>query len=163
MQKFTQKYTIVTLLENKKEGYEYTSSSWPLHITIADTFSVELDINILIEKLVRLAETLQPVKAIASHDKNFGPQQQIQVTILDMSGELVALHYSVVELLKEAGVKFNDPQYAETGFRAHSVVQPHARININDTVTLNNLAVIDMFPNNNPYQRKILKVIKFSK
>lgn len=162
MQKFTQKYTIISLLEDVEEGYEYPSNKWPLHITLADTFAIDGDINELIEKLTELAKTIKPVSCIASHDEYFGPEQQTQVAILDMSKDLVALHYEVVELLKKAGVKFNDPQYTESGFRAHSTVQPHARINIGETVMIKNLALVDMLPNKDPYQRKILRLFKLS-
>lgn len=160
MQKFTQKYTVIALLEDVEEGYEYPSNKWPLHITIADTFAIDWDIKELIIELTKLSKTLKPVGCVASHDEYFGPEQKTQVTILDMSKELVALHYEVVDLLKKAGVKFNDPQYTESGFRAHSTVQPHARINIGETVIIKNLALVDMFPNKDPYQRKILKVVK---
>lgn len=162
MQKFTQKYTIITLLEDVEEGYEYPSNKWPLHITLADTFATDWDINELIEELTEVSKTLKPVSSVASYDEYFGPEQQTQVTILDMSKELVALHYDVVGLLKKAGVKFNDTQYTESGFRAHSTVQPHGRINIGETVMIKNLALVDMFPNKDPYQRKILKVVKLS-
>lgn len=160
MPKFTQKYTIISLLEDIKEGYEYPSDKWPLHITIADTFAIKWDVNELIEKLVELSKTLLPMSSVALHDENFGPEQQTEVTILDMNKDLTDLHYKVVGILKEAEIKFDDPQYTESGFRAHVTVQPHARINKDDTVTLDNLALVDMFPNGDPYQRKIIKTIK---
>ncbi len=161
MQKFTQKYTIIALLEEKPEGYEYPSNNWPLHVTIADTFSIEWDIAKFKDELAELAKQLKPANAVGSHTEYFGPEKQIQVTILEMSKELVDIHYAVVKLLKEAGVKFNDPQYTEAGFKAHATVQPHAQINIGNKITLNSLAIIDMFPNEDPYQRKILKLLKF--
>ena len=160
MKKFTQKYTIITLLEDINEGNEYPSNKWPLHITIADTFAIKSDVNELVEKLVELSKTLLPVSSLALHDENFGPEQQTQVTILDMNKGLIGLHYKVIDMLKNAEIKFNNPQYVESGFRAHVTVQPHARINKDDTVTLNNLALVDMFPNGDPYQRKIIKTIK---
>jgi len=162
MQKFTQKYTVISLLEHVKEGYEFPSNKWPLHVSIADTFAIKWDINDLIQKLTDLSKSLKRVSLTMSHYENFGPEQQIQVAILNTSKELTALHYEVVNLLKKAGVKFNDPQYTESGFRAHSTVQPHARINVGEKVEIKNLAVVDMFPNKDAYQRKILKIIKLS-
>ena len=161
MQKFTQKYTIISLLEDKEEGDEYTSNSWPLHVTIADTFSIEMDFSKFIEELSRLAKTFKSAEAVGSYTEHFGIEKQVEVTILDMSKELITLHYEVVKFLKTAGVKFNDPQYTESGFKAHATVQPHAKISIGDKVIINNLALIDMFPNDDAYQRKVLKLIKF--
>jgi hypothetical protein len=162
MQKFTQKYTIVSLLEDVKEGYEYSSNKWPLHVSIADTFAIKWDINEFIKKLTELSMSLKIVSSTMSHYEYFGPDQQTQVAILESNKGLTALHYEVIGLLKKAGVIFNDPQYTESGFRAHSTVQPHARINIGETVSVNNIALVDMYPNEDAYQRKILKIIKLS-
>lgn len=159
MQKFSQKYTIIALLEDKTEGFEYASSSWPLHVTIADTFAVELRETDFIKKLSDLISQKKPVTGVADHDEFFGAAQEVQVTILDMSNELVGLHSDVISLLKSCGGILNDPQYSEKGFRAHATVQSHARLVVGDEVTLAKLAVIDMFPDKDPYQRKILKII----
>ena len=159
MQKFSQKYTIIALLEDKEEGFEYASSSWPLHVTIADTFAVVRKDGDLDNKLSDLVSEKKPVTGVADHDEFFGAAQEVQVTILNMSDELVRLHYDVIGLLKGCGAVLNDPQYSEEGFRAHATVQPHARLTIGETVTLTKLAIIDMFPNEDPYQRKILKIV----
>ncbi|MDO8592030.1 MAG: 2'-5' RNA ligase family protein [bacterium] len=161
-QKFSQKYTIITLLEDMEEGTEFPSTNWPLHVTIADTFAVDWGVNNLREKLSELAAKCKPFKAKAAHDEYFGPEKQTQVTILDMSKELVALHHDAVALLKSAGAVFNDPQYTEGGFRAHATVQSHARLNKGDTVAFENLAIVNMFPNEDPYQRKIMKILRLS-
>jgi len=160
MQKFTQKYTIVCLLEEKEESYEFPANKWPLHVTLADTFSTEWDIDKFIRELVKLSKKLKPVSSKVSHDEYFGPENQVQVAVLDMSKELVALHYEIVGLLKKAGAVFNNPQYTESGFRAHSTVQPHARVSIGETVHFKNLALVDMFPGEDAKLRKILKVIQ---
>lgn len=163
MQKFIQKYTIVALLEDNLEGFEYPSSNWPLHTTIADTFSIEGDIKELIKELATLAKRHHHLKTIATHDEYFGPEYKTQVTILDMNEEIIEFHNAIVGLLKNFGVLFNDPQYTESGFRAHSTVQDHARINLGETVVLKNLALVDMFPNKDPYKRKILKIFKLDR
>ena len=84
----------------------------------------------------------------------------MQVVLLQKTDSLVKLHYDVIELLEQGGWKPNDPQFAKEGFLPHSTVQPHARLNKGDEVTFNALSIIDMFPNEDPYQRKILETIK---
>jgi len=161
MKKLTQKYTIVALLEDTDEGYQYSSDNWPLHVTIADTFSIELELSKFIQKLAVLANSFKPVVGVGSHTEYFGPEKDIQVTILGRSKELIDMHYSVINLLKEAGVKLNNPQYSESGFIAHATVQQYSQVKIGEEITVNNLALIDMFPNGNPHQRKVLKVVNF--
>ncbi len=162
MQKFTQKYTIITLIEPEEEGYEFDSSNWPLHVTIADTFSVECNTHELIDYLNKLSNRLRQVTAVAAGDKSFGSNGEVKVTILDMNSELIKLHSSVVNFLEEVGVVFNDPHYTKAGYRAHATIQPHMRLEKGDVVNFDHLALIDMFPDMNPHERKILKLFQLS-
>jgi hypothetical protein len=160
MQKFTQKYTIIQLFEDVSEGTQFSASSWPLHATIADTFAIDWDVPTLIEKLTELLSTLTPANSIVEDDKFFGDQGQVQVALLKKTDTLVKLHYDVIELLEQGGWQPNDPQFAKEGFLPHSTVQKHARLNKGDEVTFNALTIIDMFPGEDPYQRKVIKTIK---
>lgn len=160
MQKFTQKYAIIQLLEVMEEGSEYLSSNWPLHVTIGDTFAVDWENNNLFNKLSELLTMKKPVISKAGDDDYFGPQKQTQVTLLEMNQELTALHRDVVSLLKRFGAVFNDPQYINDGFIAHATVQSRARLQPGDTVSFDRLTIIDMFPGSDPYRRKVLKSIK---
>jgi len=159
MQTFSQKYTIIALLEDVNESAEFSSNDWPLHITIADTFAVERVGNDFNEKLTNLIADKTPITAVADHDEFFGPGQEVQVAILDTNESLVGLHYDVIDLLESYGGVLNAPQYSKGGFRAHATVQSHARLVLGEAVTITQLALVDMFPNENPYQRKILKVV----
>jgi len=63
-------------------------------------------------------------------------------------------------LLEQGDLKLNDPQLAREGFLSHATVQKHARLNKGDRVTFNALTLIDMFPDENPYQRRVVKTIR---
>lgn len=160
MAKFTQKYTLIQLLEEIKEGYEYSSSNWPLHTTIADTFAVDWDKDNLLSRLETLLAKHKSVSTKATDFEFFGPDKQIKVTLLELNEELLELHNSVVSLLKSAGAIFNDPQFTGAGYLPHATVQPHAHLKKGDAITFTGLSLIDMFPNGDPYQRKVLKTMK---
>jgi len=108
-----------------EEGAEFSGDRWPLHVTIADTLAVDWNKNDLRKKLEGLLASLKPATATSDHDEFFGPEKQTQVTILDMSKELVDLHYKVIKLLESAGAVFNDPQYARKAF---GLTQPSSRM-----------------------------------
>jgi 2'-5' RNA ligase len=157
MERMTQKYTIVQLLEDRQEGDEYAPSDWPLHVTLSDIFAIDHDINDVFLQLAELLSTIKPTDVTAGHDAYFGADKRTQVTLLAMNEELIALHQDVIALLKCNGATFNTPQYIETGFRAHATVRPHARLYYGDKVRFDALSVIDLFPDKNPNKRKILK------
>ncbi len=160
MQQFTQKYTIICLFEDIEEGYEFSSNSWPLHSTLVDTFAIDWDKLTLVSKLQEIASTLKSLSSKAIKDEYFGPDKNVHVVLIEKTADLVALHYAIVSALKTGGLKFNDPQYNEEGFLPHATVQKHMSVKPGDLIRYANLALIDMFPDKDPYQRKILKIIR---
>jgi 2'-5' RNA ligase len=159
MEVFTQKYTIAQLLEPMAEGTEYASADWPLHVTIAGIFEVDLVGSSLVERLRQLLARYEPFTAVAAGDAHFGPKKQTRVTLLETNEQLTALHYEVVALLRDCDAVFTSPQFNEDGFRAHASVRPHARLQRGDVVRFRALTVIDMFPDGDPYRRKILSTL----
>ena len=159
-QQFTQKYTIVQFFDDIDEGYEYASDSWPLHSTIVDTFAIDWSVNEMIERLKNILENHAIANSEAEDDRFFGENGQVQVVLLNRSNSLVELHQDVLSTLEEGGLKLNDPQFARDGFLPHATVQKHARLNKGDRVQFTALSIIDMFPDEDPYKRKVLKTIQ---
>jgi len=160
MQQFTQKYTIIQLFEDVPKDTQFSANSWPLHATIADTFAINWDVPIMIEKLTRLLSSYAPAVSVVEEDRFFGDQGQVRVALIRKTKDLVKLHCDVIECLAQGGWKPNDPQFARDGFLPHSTVQEHARLDKGDEVTFSALTIIDMFPGGNPYQRKAIETIR---
>ena len=161
MQQFSQKYTIIQLLEDLPEGFEYDWKSWPLHVTIADIFAIEWPIDILQSKLEEFAQHQPPFNTTALNDEFFGPNRDVRVVLIEKTSELSSLHTGIVRLLKTGNVTFNNPQYTLEGFLPHSTVQRDSRLHQGDTVAFTSMSIIDMFPSEDPYRRKVIKTIPF--
>lgn len=159
MQKFTQKYTIVQFFDDVAEGYEYSSDSWPLHSTIVDTFAIDWSVDEMASRLKDALKNHATADSVAEDDRFFGDQGQVQVVLLNRSDSLVELHQDVLTALEDGGLKLNDPQFARDGFLPHATVQKHARLNKGDKVQFTALSIVDMFPDEDPYKRKVLKTI----
>ena len=76
----------------------------------------------------------------------FGPHKDVEVMIIEKSTELVDLHNKLHSLLVKAGAVFNDPQFQAEGFRPHSTVQGAKRLQTGDSVVIDSLSIIDLFP-----------------
>jgi 2'-5' RNA ligase len=157
MQKFTQKYCLVSFLEPTREGFQYHYSSWPLHITLAEVFAVPLEKEELIALLAKLSSSLHAAQTTADDDTFFGPEKQVQVTLLNKNEEITSLHLRIMAELEKAGAVFNDPQFTREGFLPHVTVLRHARVHKNDHVAIKSVSLLDMFPGEDGYQRKVLK------
>ncbi len=156
-----QKYCLVKLLEPLKEGDEFTAINyWPLHITLASNFMVDWEATDLFNKLTSVLSDIKPVTVSAGDDEFFGGERKIQVTVMNMTPELMTLHKQIVRTLKDAGAVFDEPQYNDDGYRAHATVQKAHRLNKGDGILIDEVTIVDMFPNQDITRRKILKTIK---
>ena len=157
---FTQKYTIISPIEIIAEGQEFASNDWPLHTTIADTFAIN-SINEDFISLMRTVALGRNIKIAAKELSYFGKSADIEVMLLQSSDELYRLHSDIVDMLLSCGASFNDPQYTKSGFVGHVTQQPRKRMSTGEEISLHSIALIDMFPDENPNNRRVIKVINF--
>jgi hypothetical protein len=157
-----QKYTIICLLEEIDEGHGFASTDWPLHTTFVDTFAVDWDVETLKQKLVEVASELRSGSTAGVKDEYFGPNKEIHVVLLKKNDNMKDIHYKLLDKLKSGNLELNDPQFSKEGFLPHATVQKHAQIDVGAEVSINNLVLIDMFPDEDPYQRKVLKKVNLS-
>ena len=157
---FTQKYTLVQFFETVEEGFEYPSSNWPLHATVVDTFAIDWSVDELAKRLSTVLSHYTAVSSQAGDDTAFGDHEHVRVTLIDRTERLVKLHEDIVSALKDGGLVLNEPQFAQDGFLPHATVQKHNRLNKGDVVKFTALSIVDMFPEGDPYRRKVLKTIQ---
>lgn len=159
--KFAQKYTIVQLLENVPEGVEYDWRDWPLHVTMADIFAIDWDVATMMAKMSELLADQPQFTSVAKGGFCLG-DKGMPVMLLEPRKELKQLHFDVINMLEPGNVRLNTPQYIKEGWLPHSTIQRYAGLKPGDIVTFKALTLIDMFPNQNGYRRKIIKTIPFA-
>ena len=160
--KFSQKYAIIALMEPIKEGTEFPAANFPLHITLIGVFAIGYDGQTMAEMMSDLVRQQKPVTVRVEELAMLGPKRDVEVMAIEKSTELVDLHYRLYDLLVKAGAVFNDPQYQAEGFKPHSTIINGQHLNTGDTVTIDSLSIIDLFPAANGERRKILKTLKLN-
>ena len=161
MQKFTQKWSLISLLEPVDEGYEFFWKDYPLHVTIASVFAAEWNDTNLLKKLTTLLATKKAVTTRAVKEGYWGDKAQYHVMLLEKNSAIMDLHQDIHELLLRSGAVFNQPEFEGQGYIPHSTIQKHARLYPGETIQINSLTVLDMFPHQDGYQRKIGPTIYF--
>ncbi len=161
MQKLTQKWSLISLLEPVAEGYEFFWKDYPLHVTLASVFAVEWDDTDLLKKLTVLLANKKAVTTRAVQEGYWGDKGQYHVMLLEKTPAITNLHQEVHKLLLQSGAKFNQPEFEGEGYVPHSTIQKHARLYLGETIQINSLTLLDMFPNQDGYQRKIGPTISF--
>jgi 2'-5' RNA ligase len=155
-----QKYVLVKLLEQLEPGAEFAAKDWPLHITLVSNFAVDRLTTRLDQRLENLMNTHNPIPATAGGEALFGADETVRVTVLEENASLSALHKATVDLLRNLGAQFDEPRYLEAGYRAHATVRPQARLNQADTILIDEITLIDMYPRNDISRRKVLRTFQ---
>lgn len=153
---YSQKYTLVSFLESIDINAEFTMTDWPPHITLADVFAVDLDAGIE-NKLANLLVNVPSVDLTAREESKLGTTK---VVLIENNDNLQNLHVRIIDLLESNGAKFNTPEFTRAGFIPHSSIQKPRKLHEGDTIAMNTISLIDMFPNKNWQQRRVLRNFK---
>jgi len=159
MEKFTQKWAIISLLEHAREGSVFVHTDFPLHVTLAGVFSIEKTGQELVDELKQILAKRSSVELEADEKAMFGPNKDIAVMKVKKTAGLMSLYIGIHEWLKNAGVTYNSPEYQGDGYLPHSTFQKTALLKPGEKRLLKSVSLIDLFPNNDGYQRKIFKTI----
>lgn len=154
--KYSQKYALVSFFESIEIITEFAMTDWPPHITLADVFAIELDTGIE-QKLEAMLADQPPITLSAIGDSVLG---MTKVVFIEKNDGLQKLHDKIIDLLELHGAKFNNPEFTRSGFLPHSTIQKSGRLHEGDRVEINTISLIDMFPDTNWQQRRVLRKFK---
>lgn len=156
---YSQKYTLVHLFTPLQEGAEFHMADWPLHTTLADVFAIDRHEVKIDAQLAELALNTQAVEVSAVGESVLGTTP---VVLLEKTAPLKQLHDNIVTLLEQNGVVFNSPEFTKDGFLPHCTIQKSGRLEIGDAISIDSISLVDMFPNDDWQQRKVLATFSFS-
>lgn len=137
------------------------ANNWPLHVTLVDVFATDWTVEEMMKELGELLASYPSasVCSIAKNDVFFGEKHDVRVTLLEKTTSLEKLHNDLLNMLEVGGLRLNNPEFAGETFRPHATVQRHTRLKEGDQVVVHAITLIDMFPEGNPYNRKILRTM----
>lgn len=157
-----QKYTIVVFLGSIPTGTEFAASQWPLHVTLAPRFAFEWNSDCTAQ-IKELTHSQKAITAAAQNDIYLGPAKNIHVTKVAPNMNLQLLHKKLVDFLEKGGAIFDEPHYNNDGYLPHVTIRsPTIRAVEGDTIIIDHLAVIDMYPNGDIHNRKVIETINLT-
>lgn len=154
---YSQKYVLVHFMQPLRDGVQFHMSEWPLHTTIADVFAIDRTVTNIDTSLAALLSRTAAVETIANEDATLGTTP---VVLLSKTPSLITLHTDVISLLEENLAVFNTPEFTRSGFLPHVTIQKGARVYADDKVIIDSISLVDMLPDNDWEQRKVLTTFK---
>ena len=154
---YSQKYCLVHLLQPMEDGTQFHADRWPLHVTLADVFAIDWQSTNVDTKLSAMLSGIKTAATTALSDSILGTTP---VALLDKTPEILKLHSDIISLLEENCAVFNDPGFTKEGFIPHYTIQDSEKMNIGDAININSVTLIDMFPDNDWRQRRVIRTFK---
>ncbi|HMS23932.1 MAG TPA: 2'-5' RNA ligase family protein [Candidatus Saccharibacteria bacterium] len=156
-----QKYVLIHNLKPIVKNTQFSMYDWPLHLTLSPRFAVDIEQKGFDADLSNLITKQKPFKTTVKNDEYFGLESKIHVSLLDLTPQLFELHNELLDLLESYGAVFDEPNYSRSGYIPHVTVQKSGRVFEGDIIKINSLSLVDMFPDGDIKQRKVLKNYKF--
>ena len=150
---------VVLPLQPLTVGDGFSLSDWPLHVTVAPTFVVAVDLDTVIAAIAPVLVAQPTVRERVGHDEGFGRSGRIGVSVVVPSRGLGDLHARLVAALTDIGAVFDDPEFIGVGYRAHVTKTRTAQSVPGDVLTLSQAAIVDMEPQGDGRLRRVVWAI----
>ena len=147
---------VVLPLQVLADGMGFTLRHWPLHVTVAPTFTVHTDLASVVS-VVAPSLSAQPVLRVrAGRDEGFGRSMNRPATVVEPSLELTDLHTRLVAALRRLGAEFDHPDFLGAGYRAHVTKTRVESVVEGDLLELRQAAIVDMEPRGDQRLREVV-------
>lgn len=133
------KYVIVSFLE-KNPSATFSSSDWPLHVTIVRPFSSSKNPDYFLDILKTHCLNRKKIILSGKSREMFGHDKSIPVTELEKTAEIEDL-YRKLMLSLEGNIEFSKPHFDD--FRPH-VTDHNRKLGVGDKIALGSLSVVEM-------------------
>lgn len=154
------RFTICSFVgEQLDEGVEFDSRHWPLHITIIGNFFCN-DAQALESKISSTLRKLKTFTVKIDTDEYFGEDNNILVSTVAYSKNIVELHNNLISAAQGVGATFSNPNFVAEGFRPHVTVQNESRVFKGDEIAVQGLSLVELEKDGIKHQRTVLKNFK---
>ncbi|ANP74441.1 2'-5' RNA ligase family protein [Cryobacterium arcticum] len=142
-------------------GASFAVAEWPLHVTVLAPFQTDAAPAAIGDALHAAVAGQPPLTLVAGADELFGRRHDIPVTLLLAHAGLDRLRDAVVDAIRPFATAPDEPAFAGPDFRAHVTHKPPARLHPGDTLTLSQIALVDMLPRAHAAGRTVLAAHPF--
>jgi 2'-5' RNA ligase len=147
---------VVLPLQPLPDGVGFSLRDWPLHITVAPTFSVHADLTSVVSAITPSLSAQPVLRVRAGRDEGFGRSMNRPATVVDPSVELTDLHARLVAALRQSGAEFDHPDFVDAGYRAHVTKTRIDSVVEGDVLELRQAAIVDMAPQGDQRLRQVV-------
>ena len=135
---------IVAPWEPLTVGTSFTTSRFPLHVTLVPPFRVDCELPTLLTAVKAASRKTERMLAEVIGHEQFGPDANITVALIRPTESILNAHSRLTEALTPLGWAAMEPHYNGEGFRPHITGTDHRHLRLGEQFRLNQIAVIEM-------------------
>jgi 2'-5' RNA ligase len=153
-------FVVVLPLAPLAVGTGFRRDSWPAHVTLVPPFETDAHAEPVLEAIRAAAAGHAPLVARGEGRAKFGRRRDVPVTTIELTPEFEALHVDVlaaVDRFLRRGVRLT--HVGPRNYRPHVTVQHGGGLEAGASVTLSQLAVIDMRPHGDARHRSVVATV----
>lgn len=134
-------YVIVNLIEQPPSDC-FRSTEMTLHLTLSNTFFSNMPVQEILQILKELKSKHKSFIVRTKTRELFGENNDILVTEVARSKELLKLHFDIVESIND--LVFKKPEFAMENYRPHITDQGGKSIRVNEEIKVNNFTLFEL-------------------
>lgn len=153
-------FVVVLPLSPLKVGDGFRRDSWPAHVTLVPPFETDAKAEPVLEAVRTAAGSHAPLLARGEGHAKFGRRRDVPVTTIELTPEFENLHVAALEAVDRflrKGVRLS--HVGPRNYRPHVTVQNGGGLEPGASVTLSQVAVIDMRPRGDARHRAVVATI----
>ena len=139
------RFAVVAFLDEVALDAEFEPDALPLHVSLFGAASSEADPDQIVAAVEAAYGSYGPLEARGGDDEVIGADG-MEVTLLEGADELVEAHLTLVLLLRELGVRVDDPSTVAGRYQPHVPIGGEERIDRGERLELRAIAVLDLAP-----------------
>lgn len=137
-------FAVVAFLDEVALGAEFDRDELPLHVSLFTPASTEADLGQVVAAVEAAYASHGPFTAVGGDDDELG-SDGYEATLLEEADDLADAHLTLVVLLRDLGVRVEDPALVAGRYRPHVPVGDE-RIDRGERLELRAIAVLDLEP-----------------
>ncbi|GAA4154497.1 hypothetical protein GCM10022286_02190 [Gryllotalpicola daejeonensis] len=153
-------FVVVLPLVPLQVGAGFRRDNWPAHVTLVPPFETDAPAGAVLDAIRSAAAGHAALVARGEGRAKFGRRRDVPVTTIELTPEFEALHVDVlaaVDRFLARGVKLT--HVGPRSYRPHVTVQTGGALEPGASVTLTQLAVVDMRPHGDARHRAVVATV----
>ncbi|MBI5161849.1 MAG: 2'-5' RNA ligase family protein [Micrococcales bacterium] len=133
---------VVAFLDDLPLGAEFEPGEQPVHLTLVPRTSTDAELGQLEAAIESALAAFGPLEIEGGDDELFGPDHDVEVTLVEDDGTLASVHRELLRALRPLGMRVLAPPFVGAGFRPHVTVRGDERIERGERLTLDAVALL---------------------